>query len=46
MKQGGLSLFTAGLIFSAQRWKSTRRFPAYAPAPVGAAVIKSVGSDT
>ena len=47
MKQTGLVLFaTAGLICSAHALEVDPQLPAYAPAPVGAAVIKSVGSDT
>ncbi len=47
MKQAGLALLlTAGLIFSAHAVDVDPQLPPYAPTPVGAAVIKSVGSDT
>ena len=39
-------LATAGLICGAHALEVDPQLPAYAPAPVGAAVIKSVGSDT
>ena len=47
MKRTGLALFvTAGMVFGAHALEVDPQLPAYAPAPVGAAVIKSVGSDT
>jgi len=47
MKRAGLALLlTAGLIFSADAVEVDPQLPAYVPTPVGAAVIKSVGSDT
>lgn len=47
MKRTDLVLLaTAGLIGSARALEVDPQLPAYAPAPVGAAVIRSVGSDT